>query len=78
MTDTELLDLMGRNVSRFEAEKNVLYNQLLAMDDFIQQGFKKNAVHRHFKTKREMREAMAKDFNPYNTFSFGKKAPERL
>ena len=73
MSDEELLHLMGMNAERFQTEKEALYSQFAKMDEFIKEGFKKNAVHRHFKTKKECRLAMARDFNPFNTFSWGKK-----
>lgn len=75
MTDAELLELMGLNSKRFENEKNALYDEFIKMDQFIKDGFKKNAIHRHFKTKKEMQEVMGRDFNPWNTFSYGKKDP---
>lgn len=76
MTDAELFDLMEKNSSRFQTEKNILYDEFQKMDHFIKEGLKRNATHRHFKTQREMREVMMRDFNPYNTFSFGKKGKQ--
>lgn len=73
MTDNELLDLMKLNSDRFSSEKETLYNQYLIMNTFILDEFKKNSIHRHFKTKKEMEKAMSKDFNLYNTFSWGRK-----
>jgi hypothetical protein len=48
------------------------------MDEFIQDGLEKNAIHKHFRTKKEMQKAMMGDNNPYNTFSFRKRPPKTI
>ncbi len=73
MTDQEILDLMALNITRYEKGKDSLYEEYLKMNRFINDLHKKNATHRHFKTRREMKEYMMRDFNPFNTFSYGKK-----
>ena len=75
MTNEEILKLMDMNSSRYQRERECLYNEFISMNNFIHDKFKENAVHRHFKTKKEARAAMAKDFNPFNTFSYGEKDP---
>jgi hypothetical protein len=39
------------------------------MDELIQSKYKENSDHHHFKTEDEMKGAMMKSFNPYDTFS---------
>lgn len=78
MTDQEISELRGKNASRFSAEKDILYQEYLKMDEYLLGEYNKNAIHQHFKTKKEMQEAMARDFNPFNTFSFGRKKPPQV
>ena len=75
MTNEELFLLMELNLSLYNTEKEALYQEYIKMDTFIKEGLKKNAVHKHFKTKKEGVQFMRSDFNTYNTFSFGRKKP---
>ena len=75
MTDEEIFLLIELNASRYATEKETLYQEFIKMDVFIKEHLKKNAVHKHFKTKKEMVKCMRSDFNPYSTFSFGRKNP---
>lgn len=77
MNDQELLVLKEMNVNRYEQEKNALYYQFIKMDEFIKDGLEKNATHRHFKTKKMMKDVMNNDFNPFNTYSYGIKDPTK-
>lgn len=76
MTDDEIKCLIDLNRKRYESAKRALYESFLEMDEFIKQEQLKNAKHYHFKTRKEMKSAMLRDFNPYSTFSFGKKPPK--
>jgi hypothetical protein len=77
MTDLEIMELREKNSDRFLSEKEVLFQEYFKMDEYLMHLLKQNATHRHFKTKKEMVEFMAKDYNPYNTFSFGRKDPTK-
>lgn len=55
---------------------NFVRQSFQKLDDLIQNKYKENPKHQHFKTRKEMRAAMLRDWNPYSTFSYGKKKPK--
>ncbi len=75
MTDEEISILRFMNANRHEEAKENNYQQYIKLDDFLIEQYKKNTKHHHFKTKKSMKAAMLNDFNPYNTFSWGKINP---
>jgi hypothetical protein len=72
MTDKEIFEFRQMNCDRYNAVKHANYTAYLQTDEYLMELLKKNAFHKHFKTKKEMDIAMKTDFNPFNTFSFGK------
>ncbi len=75
MSDDEIMELRGKNADRFKQEKETLYQEYIKMDNYLLDEFNKNKKHFHFKRKKEMSQYMSRDFNPFNTFSYGKTNP---
>ena len=75
MTDDEIERLIQLNYKRYESVTSALRDSFAKMDAFIKEKQEENAQHYHFKTRKEMKNAMLRNFNPYSTFSFGKEPP---
>ena len=45
---------------------NFVRQSFQKLDDLIQNKYKENPKHQHFKTRKEMRAAMLRDWNPYS------------
>lgn len=74
-TENDILELMNANSEVYRAAREAAYRDYILIDEYIKKHWEKMAVHRHFKTKKAMKEAMLRHLNPWDTFSYGKKDP---
>lgn len=76
MTDDEIERLIQLNYKRYESVTTALRDSFGKMDAFIKEKQQENAQHYHFKMRKEMKNAMMRNLNPYSTFSYGKEPPK--
>jgi len=72
MSDEEIYQLIEMKVEMSLSITQAVREAFQKMEDLIQNKWKENSKHYHFKTRKEMEHAMMRDYNPYSTFSYGK------